>query len=489
MATTRPTLSEWMTGAARPIIFLGNNRISQAGIILTTASALTLILFYLSESRGAHENPYIGIIGFLILPALFILGLLIIPVGIFFRRRQLIKEGELPDVYPQVDFNQPRLRETTYFVGAMTMVNLMLFSWASYRGVHYMDSVQFCGLTCHTVMEPEYTAYQRSPHSRVACVECHIGPGAPWFVRSKLSGSWQVVSVALDLYPRPIPTPVENLRPSIDTCEQCHWPSKFHGDKIVVRPHFADDEENTFTQTVLSMHTGGVNPITGEIAGIHGAHLDTVGRMTYIATDPQRQEISYVRYEAPDGNTYEYLADGAPPLEELQATGETRRMDCMDCHNRPTHAYEMPDSALNEVLAGGRIDPSLPFVKKQGADLLQTSYASREEAASQIPNRLREYYRKDYPEVFNSSQRKKIEDAAETLVEIYSRNIFPSMNVFWGTYPNNLGHDPFPGCFRCHGVLSTQDGERTISNDCSTCHALLAYEEPKPEILSTLQGE
>lgn len=481
---------DWRRGFLRPVVFLGNNLISQLGIVLTTGSAITLLTFYTTEFFGVRIGPYVGIIAFLILPAVFVMGLLLIPMGIFVRRRELVSVGTLPKEYPQIDFREPRLRETFWFIVAMTGLNLALFLTATYKGVHYMDSVSFCGQTCHTVMQPEFTAYQRSPHSRVACVECHIGPGAPWFVRSKLSGSWQLVSVALNLYPRPIPTPVENLRPSIDTCEQCHWPAKFHGDKIVVRPHFAEDEENSFTQTVLSLHTGGVNPGTRAIEGIHGAHLDTVGRMIYIAGDRQRQEIVYVRYEAPDGEVREYFADGAPPLEELEAGGERRRMDCMDCHNRPTHAYEMPGQALDQALAAGTIERTLPFVKRQGMELLQRSFVSQAEAASQIPTRLREFYRRQYPEIFNSARRPEIEKAAEAMVAIYQRNVFPAMNVFWGTYPNNLGHDPFPGCFRCHdGMHTTADGERTIKSGCATCHALLAYEEADPEILATLRGE
>ena len=490
MSDSSPQPRKWARGLARPIFYLGNNRLSQAGVVITTASALTLVSFYLAEVFGFRPSPYVGIIGFLILPAVFVGGLLLIPLGMHRRRRKEIQRGTLPREYPRIDLNQPQLRQTFYFVAGATAVNLLLFLTASYRGVHYMDSVQFCGLTCHSVMQPEYTAYQNSPHARVACVQCHIGPGAPWFVRSKLSGAWQVVSVTLDLYERPIPTPVENLRPSQDTCEQCHWPAKFHGDKIVVKPHFADDEQNSFTRTVLSMHIGGVDPMTGEIKGIHGAHLDSGNRITYISTDRQRQEIPYVRYSAPDGNIYEYFSMDAPPLEELLATGEQRRMDCMDCHNRPTHIFKLPGEALDQALAAKRIDPSLPFIKMKGLEFLQLSYTSRAEAASQIRTRLRDFYRREHPELFNSPRRGEIEQAATALVEIYQRNVFPQMNLFWGTYPDNRGHDPFPGCFRCHdGVHSTRDESRTIPGDCDTCHTLLAYEEEDPEILRTLRGE
>ncbi len=123
-------------------------------------------------------------------------------------------------------------RRTAVLLFALTMANIVIVSLAAYRGVEYMDSVAFCGQVCHSVMKPEFVAYQDGPHSRVTCVQCHIGSGASWFARSKLSGTRQVFAVALNTYSRPIPSPVENLRPARDTCEQCHWPEKFHGDKV-----------------------------------------------------------------------------------------------------------------------------------------------------------------------------------------------------------------------------------------------------------------
>lgn len=475
---------------ARPIFYLGTNRLSQAGVMLTTASAITILTFYTTEFFGVRVSPYVGIIIFLILPALFVLGLLLIPAGIWLQFRKEKRAGVLPSEYPQIDLGNTKLRETFYFVVVMTGINLALFLTVTYRGVHYMDSVEFCGKTCHTVMQPEYTAYSLSPHARVACVECHIGPGAPWFVRSKLSGSWQVVSVTFDLFPRPIPTPIENLRPSRETCEQCHWPLKFHGNKLVVKTQFEEDEENTMTKTVLLMRTGGTDPLTQQPKGNHGVHLEPGASIEYVAADHQRQEITYVRYRRPDGEVREYVSDVAEmPLEELRAQPR-RLMDCMDCHNRPTHTFEVPGPAVNRAMQAERIDPALPYIKAKSMELLQLSYASQDEAASQIRTRLREFYRSDYPELFHSERRPAIEKAGEALVEIYQRNVFPAMKIFWETYPNNLGHDPFPGCFRCHaGLHSTPDGERSIPGDCDTCHNLLAFGEPEPEILSSISTD
>jgi len=486
----RGTLDDWARGLIRPVFYLGNNRLSQLGVVLTTTSAITIVTFYTTEFFGVHVSPYAGIAFFLILPGFFVLGLLLIPLGIALRYRRERAAGALPTEYPQIDFADPKLRETLLFVVVMTGINLALFLTATYRGVHYMDSVQFCGLTCHSVMQPEYTAYLNSPHARVGCVECHIGTGAPWFVRSKLSGTWQVVSVNLNLYQRPIPTPIENLRPSRETCEQCHWPLKFHGDKLMVKARFGEDEANTETKTVLLMHTGGIDPLTREPRGNHGVHLDPETLIEYAANDEKRQEIPYVRYRTKTGEVFEYVSDAAgKPVEELRALPR-RPMDCMDCHNRPTHTFENPAHALDRALAARQIDPALPLIKKTGLELLQQSFASHSEASSQIPTRLREFYRKEHPAVFNSPARRSIEQAAEGLVDIYTRNVFPQMNIFWGTYANNLGHDPFPGCFRCHdGGHATPDGARSIPNDCNTCHSMLAFEEAEPDILKMLGGQ
>src|SRR5262249_42020441 len=166
----------------------------------------------------------------------------------------------------------------------------------TYGAVSYMEEVSFCGQTCH-VMEPEFTAYQASPHSRVACVNCHVGSGASWFVRSKVSGTRQVIALISNTYPRPIPTPVHNLRPARETCETCHWPQKYAEDLIRVFPKFAEDEANTMTRTVMMVKVGEVN----RGVGIHSAHLAQGVRIRYAHSDEVRQTIPWVEYN--DNNT------------------------------------------------------------------------------------------------------------------------------------------------------------------------------------------
>jgi hypothetical protein len=463
----------------RPIFYLSNNLLSRLGVVLATSSGVTLVLAYLFQLFGMVYNPYAGILVFLLLPALLFAGLLLIPLGIYRDFRKHRRLGTLPVTYPTIDFRDARLKQTALFVAIMTALNVPLFAVVTYRGTIYMDSVQFCGQTCHQVMQPEFTAYQRSPHASVVCIECHIGPGAPWFVRSKISGSYQVLAVTFKLYPRPIPTPVHNLRPARETCERCHWPDKFSGDKLEVKTSFADDEKNTASKTVLLVHIGGRRP-DSQVVGIHGIHLSLV---TYETADDKRQIIPAVIYKNPDGSSTRYVTTESPP--NGPARHESRIMDCMDCHNRPTHTFEMPESAVNREMAAGRISPALPFVHKVSVELLKRNYSSKLAAQTQLPEAFRAYYKANYYALYNS-QSAQIEKAAAALLDIFNGDVFPEMNITWGTYPNNLGHTDFPGCFRCHdGSHKSKEG-REITQDCNACHSLLAMDDADPKILHEL---
>jgi nitrate/TMAO reductase-like tetraheme cytochrome c subunit len=468
----------------RPAAYLGRNPLTLAGAVLTTSSAITLIAFWLFDlAVGGAIHPYVGVIFFLILPSIFGLGLLLMPIGVLWRRHNLLRAGELPAEYPQVDLSIPELRQALGWVGGLTVANVIIFSIGSYRGIEYMDSVRFCGQTCHVVMQPEFTAYQNSPHQRVECVECHIGPGAPWFVRSKVSGLRQVYAVTFHTYDRPIPSPVQNLRPSRETCEQCHWPQVFTGNKLEVVRKFSEDEKNTELTTVLLLKIGG-HTWNGSV-GIHGRHLDTRSPIDYISTDRERQTIAQVSYTDNSAKRIVFTSTDTKPTAEELAVGEHRTMDCIDCHNRPTHSFELPERALDEAMAQGRISPELPYIKKQAVELLKVKYPDRDAAARQIAASLNDFYSKSYPDVYGAKHA-LLEASIGQVQAIYLRNVFPAMNVTWGTYPNNLGHMDFPGCFRCHDGSHTSADGRTIPNDCDTCHTMLAMEEQNPKILTDL---
>jgi len=449
------------------------------GTALVTASALLILTLTGLELVGLHGSPYIGILAYLVLPGIFLLGLLLIPLGVARarrREREAEERGEAPPAFPVLDLNVGSTRNKTLLFLFLTAVNVVVLVLATYKGVEFMDTTAFCGESCHSVMAPEYTAYQRSPHARVKCVSCHIGPGADWFVKSKLSGSWQVVSVLFDLYPRPIPAPIENLRPARETCEQCHWPTKFVGDKLVVRTHYADDEENTELKSVLLLRVGGLQGRTSQ--GIHW-HVDPGVKIRYLA-DESRERVYDVEMTLADGTGKTFRIDEKP-----EEPGHWREMDCVDCHNRPSHIYRMPEAEIEAALEDGRIDRFLPFVRREAIRAMNGTYDSHDAARAGIADTLTGFYRERYPKVA-ASRGAAIDDAGRVAGELYAANVFPSMNVAWGTYPNHIGHADDGGCFRCHDDLHEAGDGSTISQDCDTCHSLLALEEEDPEILADL---
>jgi nitrate/TMAO reductase-like tetraheme cytochrome c subunit len=476
----RNTVRNW----ARLIYFLSQNVISLIGVVLTTSTAITMIAFWIYDFMlPGPPHPYVGILIFLILPGLFVLGLLLIPLGIVLRRRKLSAAGELPIAYPEIDLRVPVVRSGLLFVAVATVLNILIFTFASYRGVAYMDTTTFCGQSCHTVMQPEFSAYQNSPHARVNCVECHIGPGAGWFVKSKLSGVRQVFAVMFKTYSRPIPSPVKYLRPARETCEQCHWPQRFSGDKFIVKTSYKEDEKNTPETTALVLKIGG-RTWQGSV-GIHGRHLDEGSRIRYIATDEHRQVIPVVYYTDDKGKTVEYVSTDIKVSKEELAKSEKRVMDCIDCHNRPTHEFELPENAMDKRIWLGRVSAELPFIRKKGVELLKADYPDRETAQKKIVDGITSYYRSAYPDIYNT-KRALVAQSADNVAEIYMRNIFPDMKVTWGVHPNNLGHVDYPGCFRCHDGSHTSADGQTITNDCSACHNLLAVQEENPKVLTDL---
>jgi hypothetical protein len=440
------------------------NVISLMGTALAVASLVLMACLFTMEQFGFEGGPYIGILTYLILPMFFVIGLLLIPIGAMLYRRKLHRQhgDKVIAAMPVFDLNKPDTqRWTLIFLGA-TMLNIVILASATYKGVHYMESTEFCGMACHSVMQPEHTAHQRSPHSRVACAECHIGPGADWFVKSKLDGAWQLVAVTFDLYPRPVPTPLHELRPARDTCEQCHWPTKHIGDKLRVIKHYREDEANTELTTAL--------------------HVNPDFEIRY-RSDETREEIYEVELTKADGTVVSYADRKAP-----EDGGRWRTMDCVDCHNRPSHIYEPAHVEVDRVINEGRVDRSLPFVKREAVRIVDAEYESHEAAREGIREQLQAYYNENYPEIA-SEKADAIDEAAEALGDIYSVNVFPQMNVWWDTYPNHIGHEQSDGCARCHNRrMRTADREQ-ISNDCDTCHLVLAEEEENPDLVTMLQSE
>ena len=454
--------------------------ISLVGAVIALVGAVLIVMFFAMQLSGFHGGPYLGILTYLILPMVLVVGLLLIPLGAHRRRRQeaaaAARQGPAPRL-PIIDLNDSHTRGIVLASVAIGLVSTVIVAGATYKGVEVMESVPFCGTVCHTVMQPEYTAFQRSSHSRLRCADCHIGAGADWFVKSKISGSWQLVSVAFNLYPRPIPSPVHSLRPARETCEECHWPTKFVGDKLVIHTNFAPDEKNSETKTVLLMKVGGQDGTTS--TGIHW-HVGQGVRIRY-QSDPSRQTIYDVELTHPDGKVQIFRSKDRPA-----GPAAWRTMDCIDCHNRPAHTFKLPSPEINRALEDGRIDKALPFIKREGMRVLAIQYPSQDAARAGIAHEVETFYKTSYPDLA-ASQAGAISAAGKALGDIYAWNVFPKMKVTWGTYPVNIGHEDSPGCMRCHDRHHvTADGEK-ITSSCSACHAVLADDEPDPPILKELK--
>ena len=453
-------------------ISLIRNPVSLIGAALAATSLATIVFLSFVNFVSAQPSPYVGVLLFIVAPGFFILGLLLVCLGMLLerRRRHRGKPGVIPR-FPSIDLNVPAQRNTIAFFGAFAFAFVLISAVGSYRAYEFTDSVQFCGRLCHSVMQPEYTAYLQSPHARVACVQCHVGPGAGWYVRSKLSGTYQVYATIFHKYPRPIPTPISDLRPAQQTCEQCHWPRKFYGAQLKVFYHYGNDEKNTPRQIRMLINTGGAQSNAGLPSGIHW-HMNIANRITYIATDAQHQVIPWVQATDMKGRTTVYAAKDSALTAEQIDNANKHLMDCIDCHDRPSHIFTPPDQSVDDSLLAGRLDRSLPFIKQQGVSALTKSYDTIDAALSGISSDIREFYRLKYPDQYATRQA-SITAAITDLQHIYQSTIFPYMRVDWRTHPNNIGHFYTPGCFRCHDGQHVSSDGKVISKDCNTCHTVL----------------
>lgn len=460
----------------QPILaFLTCHWLSMLGAALVTIAGCSWLLLLPMHIGGSVKNPYLGILIFFAIPAIFFVGLALIPVGAFLARRRITAGlATAPD-------RRTTLRRLALFFGVMTVVNIVIGSQVSYRAVAQMESDQFCGQSCH-VMKPQFVANQRGPHRNVGCVDCHVLPGASGFIAAKINGSKQMIEVTMNTYPKPVPPALQSgkLASSVETCEQCHSRAVEIGPQLRVLSKFKDDEANTPVETVLMMNVGG--PRT---KGIHGTHMGPGIEIRYRADD-KRTSIPWVEYRnSTTGETTDYT----DPTSKTTG-GTVFVMECADCHNRPGHSFEQPDEAVDSAIAAGQIPASLPFAHKTGIDILKAAYASDDDAAKKIPAAFEAFYQQKYPAVF-SQRSADISRAGQALKEIYQRNVFMDLGVKWGTYPSNLGHADNAGCFRCHdeshvAPATKTAAKKTITQDCSACHNPLAVEETSPEILKTL---
>jgi len=450
-----------------------HNPTSYAGVLAALVSLFMFVFLYVLSSISTIQKAYVGVVIFIVIPIFIILGLLLIPIGMISESRKLKREKAQEHKFPILDLNQRQHRNATIIFITGTIIFLFLSALGSYEAYHFTESNTFCGTLCHTLMIPEYTAYQTSPHARVKCAECHIGAGANWYVKSKLSGMYQVYATLTNHYPHPIPTPIEHLRPARETCEECHWPQKVYGRQQRTEIYHLPNEENTRWEIDMMMHTGGGNPALGQSVGIHW-HINPDIKIEYITTDEKRLVIPKVIMTNLSTNekiVYDRIDE---PLDDSTAREyETRTMDCMDCHNRPSHIYRTPSDFINIALAAGEADASLPLLKQVGVEVCMEDYESTEQAMDNIENVIKFFYADNYPEISNTKQ-DAIKKSIAAIQTAFSQNIFPEMKVRWDNYPNHIGHFTSPGCVRCHDDKHVSESGRTISRECNDCHTIYA---------------
>ncbi|OGL42453.1 MAG: cytochrome C, partial [Candidatus Schekmanbacteria bacterium RBG_13_48_7] len=427
-----------------------HNWITIIGATIALITLFMIVFLFTITLFWAEGSTYIGVVIYILLPAVLIMGLLLIPVGMLFQNWQagkLKKFESLP--WPKIDLNDRKHRNAFFIFSIGTTFLLFISSIGSYETFHFTESVRFCGTLCHQVMNPEYTAYRHSPHARVACVSCHVGPGAGWYVRSKLAGAYQVYATLFNIYPRPIPTPVKNLRPARETCEACHWPEKFYSQKLLLETHYLPDEENTRWDIYLILKIGALHSAGGLQEGIHW-HINPDVRIEYIADNEERENLPWVRYtNLKTGNTIVYQDQDSPITQSEIQTKKIRVLDCIDCHNRPSHNYRPPAIFVNEAITAGNISRELPEIKYISMEILSEEFTSHDAAMKGIQQKLFKFYEDKYPDIYKS-KRELINSSSTELQKVFSENIFPNMKVRWSAYPNHIGHLEFNGCFRCH---------------------------------------
>lgn len=466
------------------INFFTRSKCSLIGGVISTLLFPVLFVSVIIDMQGIVENPYFGFLIYMVMGPLFVLGLLLTIGGALFC-------GEREDIgasvveYFQEQLSLPgrftRIRKLIFLTSMFTFLTLIIVGIVTYTGFHYTESVSFCGQFCHTVMEPEYVTYKNSPHSQVPCVECHIGEGAEWLTKSKFSGARQLVAVLFDSYNRPIETPIKALRPSRATCEACHRPEVFHGDKLYVEDKFLADEKNTHIQTVMVMRIGSGGYSGREAHGIHW-HVSENHSVTYVGSE----DHEYISEVTLTNNKGTKIYRRQSPSQRVNYVGE-RVMDCVDCHNRPSHVFKNAGEALDEKLVTGIIPRSIPFIKRQAQGAITKEYPSQDAARRGIAKNIMDWYRQEYPAIV-AQQEKTLTQAVKGAQQAYVENVFPRMSIGWETYMSFISHDKMGGCFRCHNEdFKTENGEM-ITTDCNACHIILAENEPERDIIEILQN-
>ncbi len=449
------------------------NWVTIIGMLIASVNFLMIIVLFLISTIFNKNDTNLGLFIYIILPGFLLLGLAMIPAGIIIsRKKRLASTPAEKKRLPAIDLNNPVHRNTFVIFTIVTVIILFLSTYGSFEAYHLTESVEFCGTLCHKVMEPEHTAYQNSPHANVLCVECHVGSGASWYVKSKLSGLHQVYAVATKTYPSPIETPLHDLRPARETCEKCHWPQKFYARNLQTKKYYLADSLNSEWDIILQMKIGPEFSDLGFREGIHW-HINPDVNIEYISENDKRELITYVKYtNKATGEVTIYRNPEIEISDSLISSSSPRTMDCIDCHNRPSHKYRSPPVYFDKAMLTNEVRKEIPFIKKTAMGILRNYFPTKDTALMQIREGITNYYKSDFGDFFEKNHA-IIDQTVVSLQKAYSQNSFPAMKVNYDVYPDHIGHLESEGCFRCHNDSFTSDSGRKITRDCNLCHTII----------------
>jgi len=454
------------------------NPLSLVGAVVFFFNIGLMIFLAVVEMFSKHSRPYADIIIFMVLPLIVLFGLVLIVVGIVRERSRLRAGGVTESRFPILDFNNPKHRTLIAVFSGMFVLMALLYAFAGFKTYEYTESDTFCGVLCHSsgssIHRAENLSYSFSPHANVGCSTCHVGSGAKYFILYKLRGMRQLFNLVTGRVPRPIHTPVADLRPAKEVCESCHGPKYQFYELLEARKYFLSDAANTPWNLDLLLKMGTPGLKTDRPPKMHW-HSSTTEEIIYDASDPERETIPWVHVKRLDGKERTYRAKGTAAGGPDPKESVKRRMDCVDCHNRSGHGFHHPSDILNALLSTGLIDTALPDIKAAAVRALEGEFRTVNEGKESIRKTIMDFYRTTHPSVAEA-KKDSIDSAIVTLQRSYERNYDPLMKVSWKNFPSNRGHRHALGCFRCHDNNHVSEDGAVLSKDCNLCHVLLEHQ-------------
>ncbi len=449
-----------------------NNKTTKLGLYFSVIS-FVIILLLLLFSGAVDEWSVAGILSFVGLTILWIVGLVMIPLGMSKKEKNSSPEKKSSILNLTVE----SYRNAFYVLAGGIFVFLLVTTAGAYKSYHYMESVKFCGTTCHVTMEPEYTAHAKMAHADAKCADCHIGEGITGFLASKVEASKELIAIVTGTVPHPIYANEGIHEVAKEACQQCHWSQKFQPDRKLHNIHFLRDEENTEWDIDLTMHLSSGVEALGLQKGIHW-HMNKDVKIEYVATDKDNQIIPWVKYTNLKTGEVKIFQSVDEPLDKSAFdTLSVTQMSCLDCHSRPAHNFEPGENFINAKFVTGEIAKDLPEFKSAAMAAVVEEYGTADSARMMIPKKITSFYEENYPEILKE-KKGELDKSIAAVLDGFSKNVFPDMKVRWDKYYNNLGHMKSNGCFRCHDNNHVSKNDEVIPKTCTTCHSINAQGTP-----------